>query len=134
MTKFGDAIAARARGCVGVRFRPQGREVETGLDCVGLAAVALRIRNARGGYALRGGSLAELEEALAQANLRRVKQIIAGDVLVLRAGPEQLHLCVVTNAGFVHADAGLRRVVERPEQPPWPVLGIWRLRSRKWRR
>jgi hypothetical protein len=50
-----------------------------------------------------------------------------GDVLVMRAGPEQLHLGIVTRAGLVHADAGLRRVVERPGAPEWPVLGNWRV-------
>ncbi len=52
-----------------------------------------------------------------------------GDVLVMRSGPEQLHLGVVTELGLVHADAGLRRVVERPGRPEWPVLGVWRLQT-----
>jgi len=30
-------------------------------------------------------------------------------------------------AAFVHADLGLRRVVERPLPPPWPIVGVWRL-------
>lgn len=31
----------RARSCVGVRFRHQGRDPKTGLDCAGLAAWAM---------------------------------------------------------------------------------------------
>ena len=51
---------------------------------------------------------------------------VTGDLLMMRTGPGQLHLGIWTGAGLVHADAGLRRVVERPGAPPWPVLGCWR--------
>jgi lipoprotein Spr len=134
MTRRGQAIAARARALVGVRFRPQGRNAETGLDCVGLALLALALDRAPGGYSMRGGSLAALEGALSESRLRRIGRAEVGDLLVLRAGPEQLHLAITTEAGFVHAHAGLRRVVETPGQPEWPTVGIWRLRSRTWRR
>jgi hypothetical protein len=50
----------------------------------------------------------------------------AGDVLVLAPRRDQIHLGVFTGIGLVHADAGLRRVVERPLPLPWPILGIWR--------
>lgn len=126
MSKRGDAAAARARRLVGARFRPQGRSRETGLDCVGLVAAALRARRVRSDYPLRGGSIAELEQAFGQAGLRRIDVALPGDVLVLGAGPEQLHLAVVTDQGFVHAHAGLGRVVETPGRPEWPVLGLWR--------
>ncbi|HEY0625482.1 MAG TPA: peptidoglycan endopeptidase [Allosphingosinicella sp.] len=126
MTKRGDAVAARARRLVGVRFRPQGRGRETGLDCVGLVAAALRVRCVRSDYALRGGSLDELEAALRTARLTRIDVVRPGDVLVLKAGPGQLHLAVATEGGFVHAHAGLGKVVETPGAPEWPLLGIWR--------
>ena len=131
MTKTGDAVAARARRLVGVRFRPQGRDAKTGLDCIGVVAFAVGARGCRADFGLRGGSAEELFEGLAAANLRRVKSAIAGDVLVLQAGLHQLHLAVVTKDGFVHADAGARRVVEVPGRPDWPVLGIWRKRARR---
>ncbi|HEX8442093.1 MAG TPA: peptidoglycan endopeptidase [Allosphingosinicella sp.] len=123
----GDEIAARARSLVGVRFRAQGRSPATGLDCVGLVAGALGVERARSDYALRGGNLGRLSQELEAAGLVRVDGCRAGDVLVMRAGPEQLHLGIVTEAGLVHADAGLRRVVERPGAPEWPVLGSWRV-------
>ncbi len=50
----------------------------------------------------------------------------AGDVLVVRPGPMQLHVVILTDIGFLHADASLRRVVEVPGQVPWPVLSAWR--------
>lgn len=48
-------------------------------------------------------------------------------MLLMAAGPGQLHLGIRTVGGFVHADAGLRRVVERPGMPPWPLIGVWRM-------
>ena len=51
----------------------------------------------------------------------------AGDVMLFEAGPGQLHMGVLTDGGLVHADAGLRMVVERPLPFPWPVLGRWRV-------
>lgn len=125
MTPASDVVE-RARGLVGSRFRAQGRQAGAGLDCVGVAAVAVAAAGARSDYRLRGGSLEELEAELARAGMVRGETIAAGDVLVMRSGPEQLHLGVWTGEGLVHADAGLRRVVERPGPPPWPVLGAWR--------
>lgn len=49
-----------------------------------------------------------------------------GDVMLMRTGPAQLHLAIRTRRGFVHADAALRRVVERRGAPEWEVLGLWR--------
>jgi hypothetical protein len=50
-------------------------------------------------------------------------------VIVCRTGAAQFHLAVATGPTFVHADARLRRVVERPWPLPWPVEGVWRLAS-----
>ena len=97
-----------------------------GLDCVGLVALALRAGGYSGevpsGYSLRGGDLGVLDRVLV-----RVASAAPGDVLLMAAGPGQIHLGIRTAGGFVHADAGLRRVVERPGVPPWPTLGVWRM-------
>lgn len=131
MSRRAERIVRRARRLAGIHFRPQGRSAASGLDCIGLAAAALRIEAPAAGYALRGGSLARLEDGLRAAGLRPVAEAKAGDLLVLAAGAGQLHLAIFTGDGIVHADAGLRRIVERPGPPPWPLLGAWRL---KWRR
>lgn len=128
MTAASDVVE-RARALIGTRFRPQGRDAGAGLDCVGVAAFAVAARQGRSDYRLRGGSLEALEAELAGAGLVRAENMAAGDVLVMRSGPEQLHLGVWTGASLVHADAGLRRVVERPGPPPWPVCGAWRKES-----
>ncbi|WP_425326428.1 peptidoglycan endopeptidase [Sphingomonas oligophenolica] len=120
---------AAARALIGARFRLHGRAVAGGLDCVGVVAAALRADGFEGavpsGYALRGGR-SERVAALLDAALTRVPVARAGDVLLFAVGAGQLHLAIKTTGGIVHADAALRRVVERPGAPPWPVIGVWR--------
>ena len=124
-------IAARACALVGTRFRPQGREPRHGLDCVGTAAFACGIPSERvpRDYALRGQKLAQIEHQLCDLGCRPVVGHVLelGDVVVCRAGPAQFHLVIITPFGFVHADAGLRRVVQRPYPIPWTLAGAWRL-------
>lgn len=131
MTKRGEEIAARARGLVGARFRPQGRDPELGLDCVGVAALAAEVplERVRRDYALRGQRLAEIEHELCDMGFQPVggNEAETGDVMIAEAGPAQLHIAVLTKCGFVHADAGLRMVVERPLPLPWPVCSFWRV-------
>lgn len=119
-------MVARARACVGARFRPQGRDPAFGLDCVGLAARAAGVARVPARYPMRGGAAAEIVALVEAAGLAPVAEPAAGDVVLVRAGPRQFHLVVMTGAGFVHADAGLRRVVEAPGAVPWPVVGVWR--------
>jgi cell wall-associated NlpC family hydrolase len=127
----GDAVAARARALVGTRFRAQGRRPEHGLDCIGLVAAAgdLPADMMPSGYTLRsevpdsalglrfGGRVTRIE----------TQQAGVGDVLLVRAGALQNHFLVLVDGGFVHADASLGRVVERPGAVPWPALAAWRM-------
>lgn len=128
----GKRAAAAAGQAVGARFRLHGREPETGLDCVGLAALAMRAGGREGvvptGYRLRGSSLAAVEVALG-GELAPADGAEPGDLLLFDAGPGQVHLAVRTAGGFVHADAGLGRVVERPGAFPWPLIAAWRFRE-----
>ena len=126
MRPSADQAIARARALIGTRFRPQGREAAHGLDCIGLVAAAIDVRTLPRDYALRGESAARLAAELRQAGLRPVDGMRPGDVLVFAPGPAQLHLGLFTGTGLIHADAGLRRVVERPLPLPWPLIGIWR--------
>lgn len=120
-----DPVAA-ARSVVGSRFRLHGREPASGLDCVGLIAWALDLSDVASGYPLRSGDADAVANLIAAAGLSRADDRRAGDVLLCRAGPGQLHLAIWTGDGVVHADAVLRRVVERPGPVAWPVIGIWR--------
>lgn len=124
------AVAAAARACLGARFRLQGRDPASGLDCVGLVAAALAAAGARPavprGYALRGGDGGTVAAVLIAGGLRPVADARAGDVLVCASGPGALHLAIDGGGSVIHADAGARRVVERPGPPPWPVIGRYR--------
>lgn len=120
-------VVVRARAAVGARFRLHGRDPAEGLDCVGLAAWALGVVDLPTGYGLRSGDRDAVAMMIAAAGLRRVDRAGSGDLLLAQAGPGQLHLAIWTGAGVVHADAMLRRVVERPGAVPWPVVGVWRL-------
>jgi hypothetical protein len=121
----GAAVVARARAAIGARFRPRGRTPEIGLDCVGLAGWAHGVA-VPGGYAMRSGDIARVRGAIAAAGLTEAEGRAAGDLLLLASGPGQLHLGIDSGTGLIHADAMLRRVVERPDPLPWPVIGRWR--------
>lgn len=118
-------IIARARDALDARFRLHGRDPATGLDCVGLAAHAYGVP-VPADYALRSDSRARIDAIVAAAGLIRVQDGRAGDLLLFRAGPGQLHLAIDSGGGIIHADAMLRKVVERPGAPPWPLLARWR--------
>lgn len=123
--RTGDRVAAAARELVGVRFRLHGRDAATGLDCVGVAWAALRGAGvsvgAPEGYALRCGRWTAPVIGLVEAD-----GAAPGDVLLCRVSALQLHVAVRVPDGVVHADAGLRRVVERPGALDWPLVGAWR--------
>lgn len=127
----GARIAAAARSLIGVRFRLQGRSAARGLDCVGVAALAMEAAGHEAvlppGYGLRCGDAARAGAWLCAAGLERVAEGAVGDLVLVRPGPMQLHLMVRVPGGHVHAHAGLRRVVETPGASPWPVVGYWRI-------
>ncbi len=118
-----NTVEAAARALVGVRFRLHGRDAVHGVDCVGLVALATG-RDAPTGYGWRSGDEGRVA-ALLDTVFARGRDA-PGAVLLLRAGPGQLHLAIRVSDGIVHADAGLRRVAWRPGAPPWPVLGYWK--------
>lgn len=124
-------VVAAARGAIGARFRPQGRDPAWGLDCVGRAALALRAGGFAGdiprAYALRGGDAARIGALIDRVGLTRVAIARAGDLMLFETGPAQCHLGIAVPDGLIHADAMLRRVVERPGPPPWPLAGVWRI-------
>lgn len=124
-----DDAVRRARALVGSPFRPQGREPATGLDCVGLVLSTFGISpdSVRRNYRLRGGHRPEIEAGLMR-QFRKVARNTSrpGDVLLCAISNDQLHLAISCGASFVHAEARLRRIVETPGRPPWPVVGVYR--------
>jgi hypothetical protein len=82
-------------------------------------------------YRLRGDHRNEVAAGLVRFFRRiGIKQRRPGDLLLLAVAEDQLHLAVSTGAGFVHADARLRKVVETPGEPQWPLIGTYRRRVR----
>jgi len=131
MSGAGAALAAAAESFVGTPFRLHGRDPDFGLDCVGLVAAALerigRATPSPSGYRLRQR---EPRIVMPPGFAAAEGPIEPGDLLLVRPGAAQHHLLVASLAGgFVHAHAGLRRVVHSPAPLPWPVLRHWRLES-----
>jgi hypothetical protein len=122
-------VVAAVRAAVGTRFRPQGRQVGIGLDCVGVALLAAAAAGQRvtvEPYALGGDNAARVVPALLAIGCRRVACAEPGDVILIAPTARQRHLAISTPIGVVHAHAGLRRVVEGPIDPDWVVMGAWR--------
>lgn len=133
MSLLGQRIARAAQSFIGVPFLLHGRNPATGLDCVGLVAASLRQAgmtvSAPQGYALRNVSI---EHFLRCAGLSGLEEICAatqtGDIMLHQVSPAQYHLLVACEARrFVHAHAGLRRVVELPGPLAWPLVKHWRV-------
>lgn len=128
----GDRLAQAAQSLVGAPFRLHGRDPALGLDCVGLvhaafAAAGLPVDAPRT-YALRNTRIDDALAFAGRAGLVDAEGPVApGDILLVRPGPAQFHLLVaVHTARFVHAHAGLRRVVATPGPLPWPISRHWR--------
>ena len=137
------AIVAAVRACIGTRFRSQGRVPGLALDCVGVALVAAQAAGLVLAnlplYQLGGDNEALIDTLLARAGLQRVTAPAAGDVWLFAPAQGQRHLAVQVDnmprgsradTQFVHAHAGVGRVVESPADPAWALLGSYRFPER----
>ncbi len=114
------------RDLIDVPFRLHGRDPDTGLDCVGVAALVFGVRDVPRGYSVRTADGAGVAALIDHAGLTRVRRVpVTGDLVLVKSGPAQCHLVVMTARGFVHADAGIGRVVETPGPLLWPVISVW---------
>lgn len=126
-------VAERAAALVGCRFRAQGREASEGLDCIGLVAAASGIPSAEipRDYRLWSSDLGRLREQLDRHFTSIPPRLSrSGDVLLFAVATDRLHLGVRSEAGFIHAHAGVGRVVETPWPADWPILAAYRIRVR----
>lgn len=136
MTKEACSLAQASARFVGVTFRLHGRNPATGLDCVGLVASALaaigRTPVVPQDYALRNSEITKLLAfAAANAFEHRAGPIETDDLILVRPGPAQFHLLIAEHSGsFIHAHAGLRRVVRMPGPLGWTVHRHWHLSSK----
>ena len=130
------AVWVAAEALVGVRFRLQGREAVTGLDCVGVIVAAFAAAGTKlaalDDYPLRGVSLRRAEALLSQAGLVPVRGATRpGDVGLFALPGRQLHLALLAPGRIIHADAGLRRVVRAPASRLPEAASRWRPSSER---
>lgn len=127
----GDEIALAAEALAGVPFRLHGRDPDTGLDCIGLLAVALDRAGARtafpNGYSIRTGRWAGLDLFAENLGFKPAEgEVRPGDIALFRPSASQMHFAIAArrNGHWVEAHAGLRRVVIAPASEPFQAL--WR--------
>ncbi len=129
----GTALAEAAHALVGTRFRLQGRDLSTGLDCIGVLAASLDAVGKPAAlpftYRLKTLGACDAESWASASGLSQASgAVIAGDVLLAQISPCQFHLLIALGQeSFVHAHAGLRGVVRHDGALPWPIAGHWRL-------
>lgn len=127
----GEKVWRCALALCGVRFRLQGRDPATGLDCVGVVLAAYGCAGVRlsaaDDYALRGFPFARVVTELESNGLQRVQgQPEMGDIGLFLLPARQIHLALIAPDRLIHADALLRRTVEAPtNRLPAPNLS-WR--------
>ena len=134
MSSERERFSAAADALVGAPFRFRGRDRATGLDCVGMVLAALadigRKPAQLNGYAMRQTHPDHhFDVALACGfQLYDGSDLEPGDLLLVNPGPAQVHLLVFAGKrGFIHAHAGLGKVVRTPAPCPWSIAFIWRL-------
>lgn len=127
------SLAQSAEQLVGVPFRLHGRDPATGLDCIGLFAAAMALAGhpvrVPTGYPLRLRNLAQWLPDPGECGFTPASApFSAGDTILLQPGPAQFHLAIADRAdGWIHAHAGLRRVVRVAQLPAGAITTIWRL-------
>jgi murein DD-endopeptidase / murein LD-carboxypeptidase len=130
-----DKIAHAAISQLGVAFRAHGRIAGVALDCVGLVAYCLNTAGlaitAPCNYTLRGDYYGVLTDFFRDNGFCRsaTTEPKSGTIGAVRCSPQQYHLMVRVDQGWVHAHAGLGRVVLMPDPSPWEVLDLWRLKG-----
>ncbi len=129
----GPELAGCARTMIGTPFRFKGRDERTGVDCIGLVVLAsakagctLSLPNS---YALRQADFADSEELARSAGLVAIAgPPRPGDIVEFEVSATQRHLAIVdTGHLYIHAHAGLGRVVLGPADPVWRQRFIWRI-------
>jgi uncharacterized phage protein (TIGR02218 family) len=130
----GELVAAQASALLGVPYRFRGRNIETGLDCIGAVVEAFSgagiCVDAPYAYTFRGDFRHRIDAFFDRADFAAINASAyrPGDILLCEAGPRQLHFGIFTVRGLVHAHAGLGRVVLTPWPLPWPIAAGWRHR------
>ncbi|MEO9599630.1 peptidoglycan endopeptidase [Parasphingorhabdus sp.] len=127
-------MAEKVVSLCGAPFCLHGRDEDIGLDCIGLALQCLIAGDfecdAPNGYSIRGGSEQSISAFMTETGFSRFppeSELCEGDIILVRPSPVQWHFLIRAKDGFVHAHAGLSKVVFCPGEAPWPIAAIFRL-------
>ena len=130
-----EMIGLRAQQAVGVRFRLHGRSLETGLDCVGLTAYAIKpvINNITipRHYTLRFDNIAAPQDFFANTDFSQIDSncvFQSGDIILVAPSCQQLHFLIKHSQHYVHAHSALRRIVETNDLP-FDAIAAWRYKG-----
>jgi len=127
-------LARAAETLEGAAFRLHGRDPATGLDCIGLLGAAMARAgqpvSLPSGYPWRLRDLSLWLPSPQSCGFSAARSTVRpGDCVILQPGPAQFHLVIALRDGrWIHAHAGLRRVVISAELPAGPIAVHWRLR------
>ena len=79
-------------------------------------------------YGLHSNNPEEANNEFDACGFVRIAPAAAGaaDVLLVRPAPCALHVVILTDRGYLHADMRRRKVVEVPGAVPWPIISAWR--------
>jgi cell wall-associated NlpC family hydrolase len=132
-----EKFAQAAEACLGARFRLQGRDPATGLDCVGLIVwcaqqCGLTVSH-QPAYTLTSRPDALLHELEAAGFCLQDKLVpVLGDVIVFCMDNQLHHVAVATRAGMTHADMRFRRVVSHRIDDAWQarIAAVYSLTER----
>jgi hypothetical protein len=122
-------VCARAVAEIGTPFRQFGRIPGAALDCVGLTLVAIGGDDQGWKYSLKGNYADLISAYLEKSGFLQVsgrESPQAGDIALVQCSSQNQHLMIRSVGGWVHAHAGLGRVVHLPGDNPWPLIALWR--------
>ncbi len=132
MTYTADDIVSAARSCIGTKFVHQGRAPGVGLDCAGVVSHVIdSLGYAHDGPAAYGRLpfAGMLEQVLdRQEYLRKVTDMQAGDVMLMRFVGDPQHLGVCAGETMIHAYLQAGRCVEHQIDRTWRnrVVSVYR--------
>ena len=133
--EIGERVVGAALALLGVPYRRFGRDPATGLDCVGLvvcahAGAGITATAVPDRYRWRDVDGSTIDRWLRAAGCVAVSDKAAGDILVQAMPGGQMHMLIVASDDlFIHAHAGLGRVVAMPGPVMGTPTGRWRNRS-----
>lgn len=116
--KRAELIVQAARAALGTKFRHQGRSLDSGLDCAGLAIHCARAAGIEpydeNDYPRQPGG-GRMESAFdKQAELERIPafDLRDGDILLMTFEGQPQHVAIVAGINIIHAYEPSGRVVE----------------------